>query len=105
MSDLIRQYMGLRRGPIGLPNNPSPFPVGQPESGLQPPPDFSQDMRRMESMSPDALQRMMMEGQDSYSESLKRLQRNAEQSRDTTRNPLMIGADQMMTPGVRGAGY
>lgn len=31
MSDLIRQYMGLRRGPVGLGNNPSPFPIQMPD--------------------------------------------------------------------------
>ncbi len=27
MSDMIRQLMGQRRGPVGMGNNPSPFPI------------------------------------------------------------------------------
>lgn len=31
MSEMIRQLLGQRRGPMGLGNNPSPFPIPTPD--------------------------------------------------------------------------
>jgi hypothetical protein len=62
MSDLIRSMMGMRRAPVGMGNNPSPFPIAYPSDVPQEPAMPEEEMRRMEGMNQNSLQQMMMDG-------------------------------------------
>jgi hypothetical protein len=43
MSDLIRSMMGMRRSPVGMGNNPSPFPIDVPQEPEMP--DFTSQIQ------------------------------------------------------------